>query len=172
MMTEDSRPNGGAPAPITLNILAQYTKNFSFENPNTADFIARPPQAQPQFDIKVNVNTRSLVGNDYEVEVAITAKAQSEQRAMFVCELVYAGVFRVGGISQENLQPLLMIECPRLIFPFARQILADVTMNGGYAPLLLPPVDFVGMYQQRLNQQRGQSRAPIPEPTSVPDALF
>jgi preprotein translocase subunit SecB len=158
-MTDASPGNGGAPAPVTLNILAQYVKDLSFENPNTADFIARPPQAQPQFDIKVNVNTRPLAPGDYEVDVSIEAKATSEQRAMFVCELVYAGVFRVGGISQENLAPLLMIECPRLIFPFARQILADVTMNGGYAPLMLPPIDFVGLYQQRLNQQGGQPPA-------------
>lgn len=152
-MTDAPLGNGGAPAPMTLNVLHQYVKDLSFENPNTAELIARPPQTQPQFDIKVNVNSRPLAASgDHEVEVSIEGKATAEGRTMFICELVYAGVFRIAGVSQENLGPVLMIQCPHLLFPFARQILADSTMHGGYAPLLLPPIDFVGLYQQRMQQ--------------------
>lgn len=163
-MTDAPMGNGGAPTtPITLNVLHQYVKDFSFENPNTIDFINRPPQAQPQFDIKVNVNARPLqVATDHEVEVSIEGKAMADGRTMFIAELVYAGVFRISGVSQENLGPVLMIECPRLLFPFARQILADSTMQGGFSPLLLPPIDFVGLYQQRMQQAAAGMTSPAP----------
>lgn len=143
---------GAQPAPMTLNVLAQYLKDMSFENPNTTEFMARPPQAQPQFDLKINVNTRQVQMDDYEVELVIEAKATADGRPMFLAEITYAGVFRVGGVSRESLGPVLMIECPRLLFPFVRQILAEATQDGGYAPLLLPPIDFVGLYQQRMQQ--------------------
>jgi preprotein translocase subunit SecB len=162
-MTDAPMGNGGAPTPITLNVLHQYVKDFSFENPNTVDFISRPPQSQPQFDIKVNVNARPLqAATDHEVEVSIEGKATADGRTMFIAELVYAGVFRISGVGQDSLGPVLMIECPRLLFPFARQILADSTMQGGFSPLLLPPIDFVGLYQQRMQQ----AAANLPAPTA------
>jgi preprotein translocase subunit SecB len=152
-------PGGAQQAPITLNVLAQYLKDMSFENPNTTEFMTKPPQSQPQFDLKINVNTRQVQMDDYEVELLIEAKATAEGRSMFLAEITYAGIFRVGGVPRDSLGPVLMIECPRLLFPFVRHILAEATQNGGYAPLLLPPIDFVGLYQQRMQSGGGDGLA-------------
>lgn len=152
-MSDVPAGNGGQPTGPTMNVAAQYLKDLSFENPNTLQFMQAPPTTQPQFDLKINVNTKALGPNDHEVDLTIEAKALLDNKPMFVCEITYSGVFRITGVPQDQLGAVLMIECPRLLFPFARQIMADATQNGGYQPLLLPPIDFVSLYQQRAQQQ-------------------
>ena len=133
-----------------LMVLAQYTKDLSFENPNAPQSLGQ--NTQPQINITVNVGAKQLGGTDYEVELRLEGKAEATGSVMFNIELVFAGAFRIQNIPQENLQPVLMIECPRILFPFAREIIATAVRNGGFPPLLLDPIDFMALYQQRLSQ--------------------
>jgi len=116
----------GAPAdqaPPQLNVLAQYTKDLSFENPNAPTSLA-PQQQQPAINIQINVTANNLSENEFEVTLSVEGKAESAGKLMFSFDLQYAGVFRIVNVPKENLHPLVMIECPRLLFPFAREIIA------------------------------------------------
>lgn len=156
--------NGGptaAPPPgaqPSLGVVAQYVKDLSFENPNAPGSLQ--VQAQPQIGIQINVNANALgtaqPPSEFEVELKLEGKAEGNGSVLFSFELVFAGIFRAQNIPQEQLQPLVMIECPRLLFPFAREIIANCTRNGGFPPLLLDPIDFVALYQQRMAQAAGQ----------------
>ena len=136
----------------SIRILGQYLKDLSFESPNAPQTLA-PQQAQPDINIAVNVNARNLAAADFEVELHLDAKASSQEKVVFAAELIYAGTFRLENFPQQMMHPAVLIECPRLLFPFARQILAEATRNGGFPPLMLDPIDFASMYQRRLQQQ-------------------
>ena len=152
--------NGGqADKPPQLNVLAQYIKDFSFENPNAPRSLT-PGQQQPAINIQINVNAKPVAETDIEVELKLEGKAETPQLMLFSFDLVYAGVFRIQNVPQENVHPLVMIECPRLLFPFAREIIAAAVRNGGYPPLLIDPVDFVGLYRQKLSELQPQPAAP------------
>ena len=145
-------PGTAPPAPDgppSMKILGQYLKDLSFENPNAPQSLGIQ-QGQPEINISVNVNAKNLAPTDFEVELHLDAKAMHEGKAVFAAELLYAGIFRLENIAQEQMHPIILIECPRMIFPFARQILADATRNGGFPPLMLDPIDFAAMYQKRL----------------------
>jgi preprotein translocase subunit SecB len=144
-----------------LNVLTQYIKDFSFENPNAPRSLT-PPQQQPAINIQINVNVKGLGDNDYEVELKIEGKADSAGSVLFGFDLTYAGVFRIQNVPQENIHPLVMIECPRLLFPFAREIVATAVRDGGYPPLLIDPIDFVALYRQKLGELQ-----PQPPPTAA-----
>ena len=136
----------------SMRILGQYLKDLSFENPNAPTSLA-PQTKQPDINISVNVNARNLGTVDFEVELHIDAKASAEGKTIFAGEILYAGVFRMENFPENLLHPAVLIECPRMLFPFARQILADATRNGGFPPLMLDPIDFAGMYQKRMQAQ-------------------
>ncbi|MCB1378707.1 MAG: protein-export chaperone SecB [Alphaproteobacteria bacterium] len=136
----------------SMRILGQYLKDLSFENPNAPQSLA-PQSSQPDINIAVNVNAKNLAPTDYEVELHLDAKATLQGKVVFAAELIYAGAFRLENFPQNMLHPAVLIECPRMLFPFARQILADATRNGGFPPLMLDPIDFAGMYQKRIQQQ-------------------
>ncbi len=136
----------------SLKILGQYLKDLSFENPNAPLSLA-PQQQQPDINISVNVNARNLGPSDFEVELHLDAKATADGKVIFAADLLYAGMFRLENFPANLLHPAVLIECPRMLFPFARQILADATRNGGFPPLMLDPIDFTVMYQRRLQQQ-------------------
>ena len=145
----------GAPqegVPPQLNVLAQYTKDLSFENPNAPQSLSQP--AQPQINVAVNVSANAINTTDVEVQLRLEGKAETSGTMLFNVELVFAGVFRLQNVPQQNVHPLLMIECPRLLFPFAREIIATTTRNGGFPPLLLEPVDFVGLYRQKMSEMQ------------------
>jgi preprotein translocase subunit SecB len=144
-----------------LNVLGQYIKDFSFENPNAPRSL-QPTSTQPAINIQINVNATPLSETDFEVSLKLEGKAEHSGSVLFAFDLVFAGVFRVQNVPQEHISPLVMIECPRLLFPFAREIIATSVRNGGFPPLLLDPVDFVGLYQQRLAQQQAAQPAPPP----------
>jgi preprotein translocase subunit SecB len=153
-----STTNGG-PNPEKLpqlNVLTQYTKDFSFENPNAPRSLT-PPQQQPAINIQINVNVKGLAENDYEVELKIEGKADSGGTVLFGFDLTYAGVFRIQNVAQENIHPLVMIECPRLLFPFAREIVATAVRDGGFPPLLIDPIDFVALYRQKMSELQPQN---------------
>jgi len=140
-----STTNGGpaeAPAP-QLSVLAQYVKDFSFENPNAPQSLM--PGQQPQIGIQINVDARPLADSDVEVSLRLEGKAEHQGNIMFAFELTFAGVFRIQNVPQESLNAIVLIECPRLLFPFAREIVANAVRNGGFPPLLLDPVDFVAL---------------------------
>jgi preprotein translocase subunit SecB len=144
-------------APPQLNVLAQYIKDFSFENPNSPNSLSTQEQ-QPSITIQINVAANSLGENDYEIALAVEGKAESGEMLLFSFELIYAGVFRIQNVPQDSLHPFVMIECPRLLFPFAREIIANAVRNGGFPPLLLDPVDFVGLYRQNMARQAEQQQ--------------
>jgi preprotein translocase subunit SecB len=151
-MTNGNGSPPGAGAAPQLNVLAQYTKDLSFENPNAPASLG--PQAQPpQINIQINVGANNVAANEYEVTLSVEGKAENAGKTIFSFELAYAGVFRIQNVPQENLHPLIMIECPRLLFPFAREIIASAVRDGGFPPLMLDPVDFVGLYRQNVERQ-------------------
>ena len=158
MANGNGAPPEAAPSP-QLNVLAQYIKDLSFENPNAPSSLA-PPQQQPAINIQINVGANNITENEYEVTLSVEGKAESAGKMMFRFDLTYAGVFRIANIPKENLHPLLMIECPRLLFPFAREIIATSVRDGGFPPLMLDPVDFVGLYRQNLERQTATQTKP------------
>lgn len=150
-----------APGAAQLNVLAQYIKDFSFENPNSPRSL-QPSQQQPQINIQINVNAKPLSDNDVEVELKLEGKAETDGSVLFSFDLTYAGVFRILNVPQPDVQPIVMIECPRLLFPFAREIIANAVRNGGFPPLLIDPIDFIGLYRQKMEQGQGQVQPPAP----------
>jgi preprotein translocase subunit SecB len=136
-----------------LNVLAQYIKDLSFENPNAPTSLM-PQQQQPAISIQVNVNPKQMSATEFEVQLKLEGKAEIGTTVLFSFDLLYAGVFRLQNIPPENLGPLVMIECPRLLFPFAREIVASAISHGGFPPLLLEPIDFVALYRQNLERQQ------------------
>lgn len=141
----------GAQAP-EFGVLAQYIKDFSFENPNAPRSLS-PLQQQPEIGIQVNVTPKALSNTDFEVELRIDGKAEASGLMLFSFDLTFAGVFRLHNIPPENVSPLIMIEAPRLLFPFAREIISSAIIGGGFPPLLLNPVDFVALYQKKMAEQ-------------------
>jgi preprotein translocase subunit SecB len=134
-------------------------KDLSFESPGAPQSV-RARGAAPAINIAVNVQYRALQESELEVELKIEAHAREGETVLFAIELVYGGVFKLANIPADNITPVAMIECPRLLFPFARQIVADASRNGGFPPLLIDPIDFVQLYRKRLaqinaEQQRG-----------------
>jgi preprotein translocase subunit SecB len=158
-MADVADNNGGANAPVpSLNVLTQYVKDLSFENPDAPQSMTT--RAQPAINININVNAKPLPASvpgtsDFEVELKLDARAADGDRTLFAVELVYAGVFRLTNVPQEQTAPVVMIECPRMLFPFARQVIAEATRNGGFPPLLVDPVDFSMLYRQSLARSGG-----------------
>jgi preprotein translocase subunit SecB len=153
--TADPTAQSGQPMPpLVVNV--QYIKDLSFEVPNAPEIYATL-RSQPQVAINLDVQARNLQEGQsvYEVVLAVKAEAREpvqnggEGRPVFIAELQYAGVFTLTGVPPESVEPLLLIECPRLLFPFARAVLSDVTREGGFPPVLLQPIDFVGLWQSR-----------------------
>jgi preprotein translocase subunit SecB len=142
-----------------LNVLTQYIKDFSFENPNAPRSLT-PPQQPPAINIQINVNVKGLSETDYEVELKIEGKADSAGSVLFGFDLSYAGVFRIQNVAKESMHPLVMIECPRLLFPFAREIVATAVRDGGFPPLLIDPIDFVSLYRQKMSELQPQQPPP------------
>ncbi len=157
MATTNGGP--GAEKPPQLNVLAQYIKDFSFENPNAPKSL-QPTQQQPQINIQINVNAKPMAEPDFEVELKIEGRAESQGNLLFSFDLLYAGVFRIMNVPQDSIHPLIMIECPRLLFPFAREIIGNAVRNGGFPPLLIDPIDFVALYRQRIGELK-----PAQQPT-------
>ncbi|MGG7517914.1 protein-export chaperone SecB [Allorhizobium undicola] len=140
----------------SLNILAQYIKDLSFENPGAPHSLQARDKA-PAININVNVNANALSETDFDVVLSLSAEAREGEKPVFATELVYGGVFRITGFPQEHMLPVLFIECPRLLFPFARQIIADATRNGGFPPLMIDPIDFAQMFAQRVAAEQGRT---------------
>jgi preprotein translocase subunit SecB len=154
-----SGPNGGpdpaADGPPGVRVLAQYIKDLSFENPLAPDSLRAGP-AQPQIDLGVELNAKGRPDGFFDVELKLSARAMRDNDAVFHIELLYGGLFQIVGVSEQDLEPVLMIECPRFLFPFARRIIADLTGEGGFPPFMLEPLDFAGIYASRRAAAQGQ----------------
>jgi len=154
---------GSAPdqAQPQFSVLTQYMKDFSFENPNAPRSLS--PTQQPTASMQVDVVANPLAATDFEVELKMEGKTEVGGTLMFSFELTYSGLFRIQNIPQESLGPLLMIECPRLLFPFAREVIAGAVRNGGFPHFFIEPIDFVALYRQKMMQaQPPQPSAPTP----------
>jgi preprotein translocase subunit SecB len=150
---KDGQVAAAAAGQPNLTVLAQYVKDLSFENPG-APAALQAQGVSPSINVSIGVQSNPMGEDQFEVELKIEARAIDGQTTLFVVELAYGGVFRLTNIPPENIQPIALIECPRLLFPFARQIVADASRNGGFPPLLIDPVDFVALYRQRVAQQQ------------------
>lgn len=140
------------PLPPQVRINTQYVKDLSFENPNAPRVIAQPPQ-DTRLQINVDLDVIRLDETVFEVVLKLDIQAKSGETSVFVIDLAYAGVFTLQNIPAEQVEPVCLIECPRLIFPFARRVVADLTRDGGFMPLLLDPIDFMRLYQQHRQRQ-------------------
>ena len=157
---------GGAPqqaAAPNIAIRAQYVKDLSFENPSAPQILAGSAE-RPKIDINVGIRTARMSESDFEVELQINAKAEMSDKPAFLIELKYAGVFALTNFPQEQIQPIVMIECPRLLFPFARQIIASSTRDGGFPPLMLEPIDFVALYRRQQQEAAARQAQAIDRP--------
>ena len=154
-MAEKEEPQQTAPeAPI--NIMAQYIRDLSFENPEAPDSL-RANKGQPEMDIQIGMDARKLtdekIENLYEVVLNMRAGASRGEDTLFMCELQYAATVQLNGIPEDNHHPLLLIEIPRMLFPYARQVMSDMTIAGGFPPLMLNPVDFQAIYMERYKDE-------------------
>jgi preprotein translocase subunit SecB len=161
-MAEDQGANGaggqagaGTEALPQVGVIAQYVKDLSFENPNAPAVYQW--QGQPQMDVQFNIGS-NLVGQDlHEVVLKVEVAAKASEGTAFQLELLYGGLFALRNLPSEQLQPFLLAEAPRILFPFARRIIADATLDAGFPPLLLDPIDFAGLYMQRAAQQQAEA---------------
>jgi preprotein translocase subunit SecB len=152
--------DAGAPAPADqpapqVRILAQFTRDLSFENPRAPD--ALRGVTQPQIDIGVEVNAKARPDGLFEVDLKLVVTSKTENETVFHIELVYGGLFQVNGVPEEHMEPVLLIECPRYLFPYARRIIGDLTADGGFPPFGLEPLDFAVVYQARLQAQNPET---------------
>lgn len=157
-----TNPGGGNAAeqaePPRLMIQTQYTKDLSFENPRAPLSLDQSKQ-RPEIAVRVDVRAQPVQDTRYEVVIQLNIDAKVGEEAVFVLELTYAGVFQLLNIPKDSLQPLLLVECPRMLFPFARRIVADTTRDGGFPPLMIDPIDFVALYRRRQEQAQAAAQA-------------
>ena len=150
-----------------VSILAQYIKDLSVENPSAPQVFQW--QIQPSLDVQFNINVEKLADDVHEVMLKLVVSARSDNGVHFVVDLSYAGLFGLRNLPEEALPPFLLIEAPRLLFPFARQIIAEAVTNTGFPPLLLEPIDFAAAYvaQLQAQQQQGVEGGNEPAPTEA-----
>jgi preprotein translocase subunit SecB len=145
-MADDTSAENAAPS---LSLIGQYIRDLSFESPGAPGSILLGT-GNPTIGVNISVSVKKQAEEIFAVEITLSAKADRDNAVLFAVELVYGGVFRIRNVPEARLAELLMIECPRLIFPFARQVLASVTQQGGFPPLMMEPVDFGQVYLQNL----------------------
>ena len=152
-MPAPSMPMAGGGQP-QIRILAQFIRDLSFENPGAPETL-RGGEQPPQIDLGVEMNAKGRPDGFYEVDLKLTARATRGDATVFQVELLYGGLFELGGFSEEQLELILLIECPRFLFPFARRIVSDMTAEGGFPPLHLEPIDFAAVYAAQRAQGQG-----------------
>ena len=156
-MAEDDKNmiSDNAPDP-SIRVVAQYVRDLSFESPNI-DNLINVPGENPNLNIEVNVNARSVKTNLYECIINFKANAVSKSGVIYNLEIVYGGMFHVENLPADALEPFLLVNCPLILFPFLRRIIADLTRDGGFPPLFLDPIDFASLYFQRKQQMESGS---------------
>lgn len=142
--------NGADNTPVA-GIISQYVKDLSFENPNAPAIYQS--QSMPRIDVQFNIGTLQIAEDVHEVILKIDVRSETDDGIAFVVDLSFAGLFGLRNIPAEHVQPFLLGEAPRLLFPFARRVLADTVRDGGFQPLLLEPIDFNALYMQQVQNQ-------------------
>ncbi|MDC0659260.1 protein-export chaperone SecB [Leisingera sp. SS27] len=148
---------------VQMNILAQFIRDMSFENVMAQK--GTGGEVQPDVSVQVNLDAKKRsVENQYEVVTKLTVESKNKEggNVLFVLELEYVGVFNIVGIPEDQLHPFLLIECPRMTFPFLRRIVSDVTRDGGFPPLNLDNIDFVAIYRNELSRRQSEAAAAAP----------
>jgi preprotein translocase subunit SecB len=148
---------GGMPQELRVQILGQYVKDLSFENPGAPTNLAN----RPQIEMGVDLQSRRIDQDRYEVNLKLRITAKGDDRPIFLLELQYAGLFSIVNAPPEIAQQFLMIEAPHLLFPFARRVVADVTRDGGMPPLMIEPIDFAALYRARQSEGQQQPQATV-----------
>ncbi len=167
-MADNGNGNNGAAQPeapqVRMQVLGQYVRDLSFENIVAQKGITNA-EVQPDIQVQVSLDARKRsVENQYEVinKFKVTSKNKADQSPLFLLELDYGAVFHIEGVPEEQLHPFLLIECPRMVFPFIRRIVSDVTRDGGFPPLNIDTVDYLSLYRQEL-ARRAQAQAQAPQ---------
>lgn len=157
---ENSKETPAKEAQAPLTVSAQYVKDLSFENPAPLANLSGNEE-RPSISIHIEAQAHNIADRTFEVNLRIQVDAKRKETQVFLLDLEYAGAFTIGhDVPEEYLRPILMIECPRILFPFARNIVATTTQEGGYPALLLTPVDFADLYQRQIAQEQAQAPAP------------
>lgn len=161
-MTDQSNASGqqatNDPQGPQISVLGQYIKDLSFENPKAPQSL-REPGENPNLKVEVNVNAKPIEDEVYESEIVFNARTTSSKGDLYQLEMVYAGVFRLANIPKDAIQPVLLINCPSLLFPYLRRTVADLTREGGFPPLLLDPIDFASLLARKRAQAGDQDNA-------------
>jgi preprotein translocase subunit SecB len=157
---QEATPGAGADTAQQLIVNAQYIKDLSFENPRAPHSLTQQPSA-PTVDINVDVNAQNLSPEAYEVVLTIKVNAKVNDEALFLLELVYGAVVTIRNTPRDRLPPVLLVETPRLMFPFARNIVADATRDGGFPPLMINPIDFTDLLRRNTTEGAGTPPANI-----------
>ncbi|AJA06958.1 Protein-export protein SecB [Sphingopyxis fribergensis] len=152
------QPNGEDTSPA-IGLISQYVKDLSFENPNAPAVYQW--QDAPQVDVQFNIAADSVGDNLYEVSLKIDVTSKTDQGTSFVIDLKYAGLFGVRNVPDDQLQPFFLAEAPRILFPFARRVVADAVRDGGFPPLLLEPIDFHGLFMQQVQQVEAEQAGDV-----------
>ena len=154
-MTDTESPAAAPAEGPGMRVLAQFIRDLSFENPRAPESL-RAAGVQPQIELGVEMNARARPDNLYEVDLKLTATAKGTAETVFQIELVYGGLFQITGVPEAELEPVLLIECPRYLFPYARRVISDLTAEGGFPPFMIDPIDFMAVYAAR-QAQMGQT---------------
>lgn len=168
-MTDQTSPDGanGQQPAVRLQILTQYVRDLSFENAVAQKGLPQG-ELQPEIGVQVSLDARKRpVEHQYEVITKFRVQSVNarDKSPIFLCELDYGGIFHIEGVPEDQLHPFLMIECPRLLFPYVRRIISDMTRDGGFPPFNMDPVDFVALYRQEI-ARRMQAERPADQPLS------
>ncbi len=147
----------GQPSPPVFRLQKMYIKDLSFENPNAPGVFQAQQQGQPKVDINLGLKNTDLGNDHYEVVLSVTATVThgDDSKTLFIIEIEHAGIFLLQNIPQEHLPAVLAVDCPTMLFPFTRQIISQLTVDGGFIPFLLDPVNFLALYQNAQKQQKG-----------------
>ena len=158
--TEPQQPNGNDMAP-RVGVISQYVKDLSFENPNAPAVYQW--QVQPKIEVDFNIGSSKLNDEIYEVALRIEVRALAENQTAFAVDLMYAGLIGIRNVDEQEIQAFLLAEAPRILFPFARQIVSQTVQDGGFPPLMLDPIDFHALYLSRAQQEADGEGAPAAE---------
>ena len=155
--TTTANPTQGDGKSAQFSVLGQYIKDLSFESPRAPQTLQNPGE-NPNLNVNVNVSVRKLGEEVFESQINFEAQAKNDAGVIYNMELAYAGAFRLQGIPEEALQPVLFVNCPTLLYPFVRQITASITRDGGFPPLLIDPIDFGLLYQKNLQKSADKTK--------------
>ena len=156
-MAEEEAKAAAAPEQPKLRVLSQYIRDMSFEN--IAAQQNRSDEVKPEITVQVNLDANKKGENAYEVILKVTINAKAGEEAVFILEVDYGGRFHVENVPEEQLHPFLMIECPRMLFPYLRRVVGDITRDGGYPPLNLDNIDFLALYRQEIMRRQSENGA-------------